>query len=318
MAKKAYEKITDVFAPAIEWFTALFKSIWEFYKSYVNLIIGLAKGCWNIIKRVYEVVSEWFKTKVIEPIAKFFKSMWEKISTLAQEAWNFIAGIFGKAANWFNEKIITPVSNFFGNMWEKLKTGAKNAWEGIKSVFVVVTDWFRDKFSEAWQAVKNVFSTGGKIFTGIKEGITSTFKTIVNAIIRGINKVIAVPFNAINKMLNKIRNIDILGIQPFIDLWGENPLSVPQIPELAKGGVLKKGQIGLLEGNGAEAVIPLEKNTEWIKRIAGELKQQLNSSDTTVGNVNYNFYQTNNSPKALSRLDIYRQTKNQIAMLKGV
>lgn len=33
---------------------------------------------------------------------------------------------------------------------------------------------------------------------------------------------------------------------------------------------------------------------------------------------NYNFTQTNNSPKALSRLEIYRQTKNQIAMLKGV
>ena len=26
----------------------------------------------------------------------------------------------------------------------------------------------------------------------------------------------------------------------------------------------------------------------------------------------YNFYQTNNSPKALSRLDIYRQSKNAL------
>ncbi len=32
----------------------------------------------------------------------------------------------------------------------------------------------------------------------------------------------------------------------------------------------------------------------------------------------YNFYQTNNSPKALSRLDIYRQTKNQLAFARGV
>ena len=32
----------------------------------------------------------------------------------------------------------------------------------------------------------------------------------------------------------------------------------------------------------------------------------------------YNFYQTNNSPKALSRLDIYRQTKNQLSFARGV
>lgn len=35
-------------------------------------------------------------------------------------------------------------------------------------------------------------------------------------------------------------------------------------------------------------------------------------------NNTYNFYQTNNSPKALSRLDIYRQTKNQLAFARGI
>lgn len=38
----------------------------------------------------------------------------------------------------------------------------------------------------------------------------------------------------------------------------------------------------------------------------------------SVSNVyNYNFNQTNNSPKALSRLDIYRQTRNQLKQVKG-
>lgn len=35
-------------------------------------------------------------------------------------------------------------------------------------------------------------------------------------------------------------------------------------------------------------------------------------------NNTYNFYQTNNSPKSLSRLDIYRQTRNQLNFAKGV
>ena len=37
----------------------------------------------------------------------------------------------------------------------------------------------------------------------------------------------------------------------------------------------------------------------------------------TSGN-NYNFTQNNYSPKALSRIDIYRQTKNQFSALKVI
>ena len=38
----------------------------------------------------------------------------------------------------------------------------------------------------------------------------------------------------------------------------------------------------------------------------------------TRGGVVQTFYQYNTSPKALSRLEIYRQTKNQLAFAKGV
>lgn len=42
------------------------------------------------------------------------------------------------------------------------------------------------------------------------------------------------------------------------------------------------------------------------------------AGNTQVVNKTYNFNQTNNSPKALSRLEIYRQTKNQLNFAKGV
>ena len=60
---------------------------------------------------------------------------------------------------------------------------------------------------------------------------------------------------------------------------------------MARGGVLEKGQVGLLEGDGAEAVVPLEKNTEWIQRVAKEFMSQVRAtagsfalSDTAGGN----------------------------------
>lgn len=43
-----------------------------------------------------------------------------------------------------------------------------------------------------------------------------------------------------------------------------------------------------------------------------------NGSTTPASGNNYNFTQNNYSPKALSRIDIYRQTKNQFSALKGL
>lgn len=325
-ASNLWNNIVEIFTPVVEWFSNLFSSVYNTLKSVVTVIIGLLKGCWTAIKRVFEVVSGWFNENVIQPVSNFFKDLWDKISSGAKAAWSAISGAFKAAASWFNDTVIKPVSDFFKGMWDKLKSGAKGAWDGIKNVFSNVTSWFKDKFTQAWTAVKNVFSTGGKIFSGIKEGIENTFKTVVNGIIKGINTIISKPFGAINNMLNKIRNASFLGVSPFKNMWGQDPLSVPQIPLLYKGGVLKKGQLGLLEGKGTEAVVPLENNKKWINKTAKDLKASLQNEGVigqakTVSNAvtnNYSFVQNNTSPKALSRLDIYRQTKNQLAFAKGV
>lgn len=316
--------ILEIFGPAIDWFSQLFSSIYASLESIITVIIGLCKGTWEIICRIFEVASEWFNENVIQPIVELFTALWDGIQNAATTTYNAIVNAFSKVANWFNENVIQPVSNYFSKMWSKTKSGASDAWSGIKSVFGKVADFFGDVFGKAWKKVKDVFSTGGKIFDGIKEGIVDAFKTIVNKLIDGINKVVSMPFNSINKMLNKIRNTSFLGISPFKDLWSENPLSIPEIPHLARGGVLAKGQLGLLEGNGAEAVVPLENNAGWIRKTAKDLKNQLMSEGGIYNNQpqeiinNYTYNQTNNSPKALSRLEIYRQTKNQLAFMKGV
>ena len=113
-------------------------------------------------------------------------------------------------------------------------------------------------------------------------------------------------------------------MKPFSGLISR--FNVPQIPQLARGGILEKGQVGLLEGNGAEAVVPLENNAKWIAATARALKQSLynegvigakNVSSGGITNNYYNYTQNNTSPKSLSRLDIYRQTKNQLRFATG-
>lgn len=355
--------ITDLFSPIVAFFARSFTNIWTIVKSAFQIIWQLAAGCviliktvwgvvsawfmehvvtpvknffvslwdgikaaastaWEFIKTVWAFVSTWFKENVIDPVVAFFSGLWNTIKSAASTAWNFIKGVWAVVSGWFNATIIQPVSKFFAGMWDKLKSGAKSAWEGIKSVFSTVSDWFRDKFSDAWQKVKDVFSTGGKVFDGIKDGIVSAFKTVVNAIIRGINKVISIPFNAINGILDKIQSVSVAGVKPFNDLTTRLP--VPQIPELARGGIVNRATLAEIGEDGAEAVIPLEKNKRGLKQIAQLIAGEIKGSKTFGGGDNggkggdtiYNFNQTNNSPKALSRYEIYRQTKNIINAVK--
>ena len=263
-----WEVIKAIFTPAIEWFSKLFSSIYNTLKSIVDVIVGLLKGCWTIITTVFGVAFEWFNNTVITPIKKVFTTLWNTISSLASNTWNAIKGVWNAVTGWFTNTIINPIKNLFTGLWDKLKSGASGAWEGIKSVFSTVTSWFSNVFSNAWQAVKNVFSTGGQIFTGIKDGIVNGFKVVVNAIINGINKVVAVPFNAINTVLQKIHDVSIMGIKPFGFV---GTISVPQIPTLARGGIVDGATTFIAGEHGKEAVIPLEHNTEWLDKVAKRL-----------------------------------------------
>ena len=199
--------------------------------------IAIITGAWiplliaAIAAAVVWIVAKW--TSIEEWISK-------TISSIDAAFEQFLANVeegVAAAVDWVIEKW-TAVKDWFSGLWEKVASGAVAAWQGIKNAFKSVPEWFQGKFRDAWQKVKDVFSTGGRIWSGIKEGIENTFRTVVNAIIRGMNTIIAVPFNKINSMLNAIRNVSVLGISPFQNMWGVNPLPVPQIPMLARGAVI--------------------------------------------------------------------------------
>lgn len=128
---------------------------------------------------------------------------------------------------------ITTLIALFVALW--------NGSEDFRNFFIGMWEGIKNAVSSAWNFIVGLFAKGGEIFNGVVDGIANVFKTIVNGIISGINWVIAQPFNFINGILNGIRSIDILGFKPFEGLWGQNPLPVPQIPMLAKGGVLTAG-----------------------------------------------------------------------------
>ena len=294
----------------------VFKGIYAgmaFMNNLPGLITNISNGVlklWNILKfnpyatviamitGIIAALVTAYKTndKFREKVDAFFGSIKEKITTAwntikpffaniaegAKVAWDKIKSFFGNIGSWFSTKF-GEVKDKVAEKWEGIKKGASDAWAAIKEKFSPVTTWFSDKFGKAWDAVKKVFS-GEISFKDIKDAIGTAFKTMINKLIEGLNKVIKAPFDLLNKTLNKIREISILGFQPFVNLWGVNPINVPQIPkiQLATGGVVNQPTTALIGENGAEAVVPLENNTQWINKVANEINAYQDDSQIVI------------------------------------
>lgn len=261
---KVWKGIKDIFFAGVDFVKALFEGDWAGMEAAWERIEEAARSLWEGLVQGLKAGWEWAKEKVVE--------IWNKIVVKFKE----IFGIHSPSTLFrdFGKFMMEGLVNGIKNAISKVTTACKEIWSAIKNVFSVVGTWFKDTFTKAWTNVKNVFSTGGKIFDGIKEGIANTFKTIVNGLISGINRVIAVPFNTINSILNRIRNITVLGLTPFAGRWGYSPLSVPQIPMLARGGIVNRpgrGVPAIIGEAGAEAVLPLENNTEWMDILADKI-----------------------------------------------
>lgn len=235
------------------------------------------KSAWNTIKSLASSAGKAIKKALVDAW-NGVKKAWSAVTGFFRGIWNGIKSVFSATKSWF--------TNLFRNAWN----GVKGAWNGansffsgiwskIKGVFGSVGSWFRGKFQSAWTSIKSVFSGWGSFFGGLWTKIKSKFGSIGtslgtamgNAVKNGLNRVISTVQGAINKGIGLINS----AIRLANKLPGINVGTVPTIslPRLAKGGVLEKGQVGLLEGSGAEAVVPLERNHAWLSKVAEDLNE---------------------------------------------
>ena len=249
----AFEKLYDIgLKPVVEWIGG---KLQDAFKTLSGIIDDFAK----FVEDNAEGFEAW--GEILGVVAK---AIWSIIEPMADAAWNTFKGLILAIYEVFKLllKILLEVGkalvkvvkdpkqawddfkSYVGSFFDNMKNKAGSAVSGIKEAFKGIPEWFRTTFTKAWTNVKNVFSKGGKVFTGIKDGILSGLKSVINALIRGINRVVAIPFNGLNAALNKLKNVKILGRKPFSKLIGN--ISVPQIPMLAKGGVITSPTIAMM------------------------------------------------------------------------
>lgn len=195
----------------------------------------------------------------------------------------------------------------FTDAWKSgfndIRNKAETTWDNIKAAFAKVGEFF----GGIWDTIKEKFTTIG---TKIGDAVGGAFKNAINAVLQTVE-------NSINFVPEAINNaLDLINQLPGVDI---PMMGYIQLPRLAKGGIVGKSTLANVGENGEEAIIPLEKNTAGLKKIAGLLADEVRGVGKNVqmtGNT-YTFTQNNNSPKALSRWEIYRQTQNLMRQMKG-
>ena len=224
-----------------------------------------------------------------EGFRKFWIKLWEIVKKSASDAWKAIQKTFSNIGKWFSDKF-KEVQKSGKDAMDKVKQWFSDSYKKITSTFSNIGGWFKGKFQSAWTSIKSVFSGWGSFFGGLWTSIKSKFSSIGtslgtsmgNAVKFGLNRVLSTIEKIINKGIGLINDaITLANKLPGIDVGKVKKLSLPR---LAKGGVLEKGQVGLLEGSGAEAVVPLEKNREWIARVAEEMSIMQGREQPVVNN----------------------------------
>ena len=214
----------------------------------------------------------------VEGFRNFWIKAWDLIKNSAQKAWTAIKNAFSSIGSWFSSKF-KQVQKAGQDAMNNVKKWFSDAYKSVTKTFSNIGSWFGSKFRSAWTSIKNAFSSWGSFFSGLWGKVKSKFSSIGssigtamgNAVKNGMNGALSKVESAINKGIGFINSaIRLANKLPGINVGTVGKINLPR---LAKGGILERGQVGILEGTGAEAVVPLENNKAWLSRLAIELDQ---------------------------------------------
>lgn len=232
------------FAPVLDSLAGKFSEVWgdhiqPLLSSFIDLFGEVATFVENVWKSVFQPLLNWVADKIFPVISPVLEGIGTLVLTVFAEIADTLNGFITIATG-----VIGFVNGVFSGDWSK-------AWEGVKTVFKGV-----------WDAMPDFIKGPIKLIIGFVNSMIGAIENGINFVVRGMN----------NLQFDVPDWVPGIGGETFgFDL---NEISLPRIPQLARGGVLEKGQVGLLEGNGAEAVVPLEKNTKWISRVVATMSDE--------------------------------------------
>lgn len=258
-------KVSDTgltFEGVMTWIKDAFQVAMEFLKECWTLI---GQPVWDLIQQNVGLVANYFKERMPE-IQEFVQICFTDIQNLwannlkpaLKAIGDFIENVLAPTFKWVFENVITPV--------------ADAAFRGIGELW---STYLMPIFESMIDFIKNIFSGN---FAGAFQNVLDA----VAAVWEGIKTVIKTPINAAIGLINSfIESINGIAIPDWVPgMGGTGVLDLPTIPYLYDGGILERGQVGLLEGSGAEAVVPLENNKKWTRAVAEDMNAAMGGGNT--------------------------------------
>ena len=239
---------------------------------------------------------------------------WDEIKEKVAEVWGNIKEKVSEAVDNVKEKL-NDMKERATEKFNEMKDKATEKFNAMKEVMSNVMEAAKQTVSDKLQNMKDAYNQHGggikgvvaAVFEGIKGYYTAGF-SFINNLTGGKLGEVAQKFKdkmadareAVKSALDKIKSFFNFSWSlpklkmPHISISGKfslNPISVPKfsISWNKLGGIFEKPTIfnygGSLQGlgeDGAEAVVPLEHNTQWLTRIAEMLSERMSNNPTVL------------------------------------
>lgn len=256
IAGKAWEAIKGGIDAAIGWFKELPGKILGALGDFANLLVDaggkVVSGLWSGIKEAWDrEVKFWTELpgRILGLLGDVGSWLLDAGGKVISGLWSGIKNIWRDTLEPFFYNLKTKVLELLGDvgtwLWDAGKKIVGGLWGGIKEVWerevVFWTETVPGVFLGIVNFIKELPPKIAAAATGMWDGIKNAFKSAINFIIRGWN---ALEFK-------------IPGFNVGPAHFGGFTLGVPNIPELAKGGIVTGPTLALIGERGPEAVIPL-------------------------------------------------------------
>ena len=262
---------------AVELFVEIVKVLPDILPALVD---GLVELVVQLVPYIPTIIGAFIEA-IIRSIGTLFDRIGALIGPWLSETLGGMATAIGE---WF-AGIGTAISTFLGNFAqaavEKIDAfaqGFRQAIENVKNWFASIPAFFASIIGKIADKVRQFGAKVGDIVGG-------AFKAVVNGVLGFIENFINAPIRAINGLIDKINSV------PGIDIGRLNEF---HLPRLAKGGLATGSTLANIGEAGAEAVIPLERNTDtWAGPLARAIADQF-SEQGIGGAAGVTVYMTNN------------------------
>ena len=215
------------------------------------------------------------------------------------------------------------VSGLFEFLGAALGAGVGLLWGAIGSTVKSIGDYFTEKIEEAGGNVALGLLNGileglGNLGKWLTDNVISPFMDGItglhNSVVAGIEDMINTVISGINTLLRGLNQFLSVG-----EMVGLN-LAIPTIPTIptvslprAARGTIVRGATDLTVGeDGTEAVVPLERHTEWLDVLASKLVTKISGNGGSETPVILQFFLGNRKITEYTIKDI-----NQITREKG-